>query len=262
MKKILIHKSGVEKEVKIGFSWTTLFFGCIPSILRGDFVSALKIFLLDIFTFRLYSIFKSISINKDYENFLLIKGYEEVGTTNENNQRIITNWHYIIVILFAIIIINIFIIYQVTTVNDSYNTQNDILSNEQLNTNNSSNTETNNDNTAENDNDNTNQTSTKYTINDYKNQINQLELLSQTQLGKNFGKLSIEYYTETPNANVTKEFFEISKKIGQIAPELICFYGATGNTYLLENDNSNSGGIPDMIEMIKKIAKEQYGVSI
>ena len=45
MKKIMIHESGIQKNIKVGFSWTTLFWGWIPSAMRGDVVSALKLFL-------------------------------------------------------------------------------------------------------------------------------------------------------------------------------------------------------------------------
>ncbi len=37
MKGILKHPSGLVKEVKAGFSWTTFFFGFFPEFFRGDF---------------------------------------------------------------------------------------------------------------------------------------------------------------------------------------------------------------------------------
>lgn len=78
MIKIMINQeSGVTKKVKIGFSWTTFFFSGIPSVIRGDFTSALKIFLLDLVTFKVYSVWKAFSINRDYESFLKSKGYVE-----------------------------------------------------------------------------------------------------------------------------------------------------------------------------------------
>lgn len=78
MKTIMENKNGIRKEVKEGFSWTTFFFGWIPSLIRGDVVSALKVFILGALTIGIYTDFKSRTINQDYKEFLLEKGYEEV----------------------------------------------------------------------------------------------------------------------------------------------------------------------------------------
>ena len=77
MKKIMIHESGIQKNIKVGFSWTTLFWGWIPSAMRGDVVSALKLFFIGGVTFGIYTLVKTVSINKDYEEFLLLKGFKE-----------------------------------------------------------------------------------------------------------------------------------------------------------------------------------------
>ena len=78
MIKIMINQdSGRIKKVKVGFSWTTFFFGFIPSAIRGDFISALKIFFLDLITLKIYSVWKAFGVNKDYEVFLESKGYVE-----------------------------------------------------------------------------------------------------------------------------------------------------------------------------------------
>lgn len=68
--------SGVTKQVKCGFSWTTLFFGWIPSLLRGDIVSAIKLFLIGNITLGIYKDYKSYNINQDYYNSLTEKGYK------------------------------------------------------------------------------------------------------------------------------------------------------------------------------------------
>ena len=79
MKIIMENKSGIRKEVKEGFSWTTFFFGWIPSLIRGDVASALKVFILGALTIGIYTDFKSRTINQDYKEFLLEKGYEEIN---------------------------------------------------------------------------------------------------------------------------------------------------------------------------------------
>ncbi|MGL4741386.1 MAG: lysozyme inhibitor LprI family protein [Sarcina sp.] len=78
MRLVMENKSGVRKKVKEGFSWTTFFFGWIPSLMRGDIISALKIFILGSMTLGIYTAFKSRTVNKDYKEFLLEKGYEEI----------------------------------------------------------------------------------------------------------------------------------------------------------------------------------------
>lgn len=78
MKIKMKHPTGVIKEVKVGFSWTTFLFGGIPSIIRGHWGKAAEILLLDSITMGLYGIYKSFSVNEDYKEWLTIKGYEEI----------------------------------------------------------------------------------------------------------------------------------------------------------------------------------------
>lgn len=90
MKKIM-KKDSSYKYVKVGFSWSTYFWGWIPSIYRGDFKSAFKIFILGILTLGVYTDVKSFTINKDYDRHLINLGYSELGYIEEGigaNSRI------------------------------------------------------------------------------------------------------------------------------------------------------------------------------
>lgn len=49
MKIFLRHPSGITKEVKAGFSWTTFFFGFFVPLIRGDFKWAAIFFVLAVF---------------------------------------------------------------------------------------------------------------------------------------------------------------------------------------------------------------------
>ncbi|HLR35876.1 MAG TPA: hypothetical protein VK071_11200 [Tissierellales bacterium] len=83
MKKVLKHESGMVKEVKIGFSWTTFFFGLFVPLIRGDLKWALIMlgiaFLAGVPTMGIGSIVSNIIFafiyNKLYIRELLEKGY-------------------------------------------------------------------------------------------------------------------------------------------------------------------------------------------
>ena len=99
------------KQVKVGFSWTTFFFGGIPSFIRGDFISALKIFFLNLVTFRIYGAWKAFNVNQDYENLLVSKGYREIETINSNSISMpIIEYFAVALTTVAPIIIVIFIV--------------------------------------------------------------------------------------------------------------------------------------------------------
>lgn len=93
MKRHLIHESGLTKEVKKGFSWTTFFFGCLVPLIRGDLKWAAIMFLISIilgmFTMGIGSFVVGIvfafKYNEIYYNDLLLKGFKpaEVKTSTQ-----------------------------------------------------------------------------------------------------------------------------------------------------------------------------------
>lgn len=97
MKKVLKHESGLIKEVKIGFSWTTLFFGLFVPLIRGDLKWALIMFgialLAGIPTYGIGSFISNLVFafiyNKLYVRDLLEKGYRP---QNEEDVAIISNY--------------------------------------------------------------------------------------------------------------------------------------------------------------------------
>lgn len=97
MKIVLKHDSGVVKEVKKGFSWTTFFFGLFVPLIRGDLKWALILFLITalvgVFTMGIGSfavgIIFSFVYNKIYIRELVQKGFK---ATNETDEEILKNY--------------------------------------------------------------------------------------------------------------------------------------------------------------------------
>lgn len=71
----LKNEHGVTKEVKKGFSWTTLLFGIFVPLIRGDWKWFIISIIADIVTFGLFWFVFPFFYNKVYLNDLLNAGY-------------------------------------------------------------------------------------------------------------------------------------------------------------------------------------------
>ncbi len=63
------------KVAPVGFSWTTLFFGFFPAILRGDFFNAIMMGVISVFTFGLAAFIFPFIYNKMYIRRLITRGF-------------------------------------------------------------------------------------------------------------------------------------------------------------------------------------------
>ena len=72
---VLLTRDGVIKEAPTGFSWTTLFFGFFPALIRGDLKWGLIILIAAAVTGISWLIFPFF-YNKLYIKELLKKGYK------------------------------------------------------------------------------------------------------------------------------------------------------------------------------------------
>ena len=69
--------NGVEvKQVPLGFSWTTLFFGGFPALFRGDWIVGILVIIGCAFTSGVVGIVMSFIYNKMYAKSLFNKGYK------------------------------------------------------------------------------------------------------------------------------------------------------------------------------------------
>ncbi|WP_174734286.1 DUF2628 domain-containing protein [Mesobacillus harenae] len=92
MRAKLANEAGVVKDVKIGFSWTTFFFGFFPALFRGDLKWAAIMFItaaaVGVFTLGfgawIPGIIFSFIYNKLYIKDLLEKGYRPVDDSTQS----------------------------------------------------------------------------------------------------------------------------------------------------------------------------------
>lgn len=81
MKKVLINRrTGDKEEVKVGFSWTTLLFGVLVPLYRGDWKWLIIMLILDSLSVGIAWFIFPFIYNKIYLKGLYDKGYEPVKT--------------------------------------------------------------------------------------------------------------------------------------------------------------------------------------
>jgi hypothetical protein len=87
------HKeTGLVKDGFYGFSWTTLFFGFIPALFRGDFITFIGGFVICILVSLVtagvgalpISIIWAFMYNKYYTRRLIERGYEFASSEGDN----------------------------------------------------------------------------------------------------------------------------------------------------------------------------------
>jgi hypothetical protein len=72
------------KQRKLGFSWTTLFFGFFPALFRSDWKWGLIMFVLQLVTLGLSSIVFAFIYNKIHLNDLIEQGYKPMDEFSYN----------------------------------------------------------------------------------------------------------------------------------------------------------------------------------
>jgi hypothetical protein len=88
MEIIVRNQNGQSKKIKkVGFSWTTLFFGFFPALFRGDFKWAIIIFSVNCFSCGLARLIFMFTYNELYINDLLKDGYRPVKKKDVNYLR-------------------------------------------------------------------------------------------------------------------------------------------------------------------------------
>ncbi len=85
-------QTGIIKKAPVGFSWTTLFFGGLPALFRGDIKWFLIQIIIAVFTAGISNLVFAFIYNKTYIQKLLEKGFKvkdvEGAVLEEANKRL------------------------------------------------------------------------------------------------------------------------------------------------------------------------------
>lgn len=84
MKIYLRNSAGLIKQVKLGFSWTMLFFGIFVPLFRGDLKWTILSLILVIITSGLAWLFLPFVYNRMYIKSLLEKGWYPADEMSRN----------------------------------------------------------------------------------------------------------------------------------------------------------------------------------
>jgi len=76
--------TGELRRAPVGFSWTTLFFGCFPALFRSDWKWFAIMLLIGFVTYGLAFIVFMFIYNKLYITDLINKGYKAVSIDDGN----------------------------------------------------------------------------------------------------------------------------------------------------------------------------------
>ncbi|WJJ55370.1 hypothetical protein QB910_000126 [Dabrowskivirus KKP3916] len=88
MKVNLKNSTGVVKRVKLGFSWTTFFFGGWVAMYRGQWGEFFKWFFLNPITLGIWGLMQCWTANNKTIVYLIEKGY--TPATNEDRLALIS----------------------------------------------------------------------------------------------------------------------------------------------------------------------------
>lgn len=75
--------TGAMKSSPVGFSWTTLFLGFFPALLRGHLPGALIMFAIGLLTSGLGFIVFAFIYNKMYIKYLIGEGFKVQATSQD-----------------------------------------------------------------------------------------------------------------------------------------------------------------------------------
>lgn len=80
-------KTGEERKAPIGFSWTTLFFGFFPALIRGDWKWSLIMLVFTCLTGPISWIVFPFIYNRIYYNESIREGFAHVSYENNFYKR-------------------------------------------------------------------------------------------------------------------------------------------------------------------------------